>query len=285
MAPGARPVAEEDAMETAKVNGVELEYEVTGRGEPVLFISPVLADGFAPLLGHPELDGGYRLIHYHRRGWVGSAHGDGPATVADHAADARALLEVLGAAPAHVAGHSSGAAVAVQLALDSPRVVHSLILLELSLLSLPAGQAFLAGADPILDQYQRGDHAGAFAGFMTAVSGLDWPECRALLEERAPGTVEQSIADAHTFFGVELPSLAGWALDPADATGIGQPVLSVRGNGTLPLWVEVAAFLRRHLPDVDECVVDGAGHLLHLQRPDPVARGIRRFLDRHPMAS
>jgi len=272
-------------MEIAKVNGVELEYEVTGRGEPVLFISSVLADGFAPLLHHPELNARYRMMHYHRRGWAGSTHGDGLTTIADHAADAAALLEFLGVTCAHVAGHSSGAAVAVQLALDSPRAVHSLILLELSLLSLPEGQAFLADAGPILERYESGDHADAFAAFMTAVSGLEWPACRALLEERVPGVVDQSIADAHTFFGVELPSLARWALDPADAAGIRQPVLSVRGTGTLPLWVEVAAFLRRCLPHVDECVVDGAGHLLHIQRPEPVARGVQRFLERQPMAS
>ena len=38
-------------MDSAKVNGVELEYEVVGSGEPVLLISPVLADGLpaAPL--------------------------------------------------------------------------------------------------------------------------------------------------------------------------------------------------------------------------------------------
>ena len=43
-------------METATVNGVELEYEVTGSGEPVLLISPVLADGFLPLVSEPSLD-------------------------------------------------------------------------------------------------------------------------------------------------------------------------------------------------------------------------------------
>ena len=36
-------------MKTAEVNDVELEYEVTGSGEPVLLISPVLADGFVPV--------------------------------------------------------------------------------------------------------------------------------------------------------------------------------------------------------------------------------------------
>ena len=31
-------------MEIAEVNGVELEYEVVGAGEPVLLISPILPD-------------------------------------------------------------------------------------------------------------------------------------------------------------------------------------------------------------------------------------------------
>lgn len=35
-------------MERAHVNGVVLEYEVTGSGEPVLLISPVVTDGFVP---------------------------------------------------------------------------------------------------------------------------------------------------------------------------------------------------------------------------------------------
>ena len=61
-------------MESAKVNGVELEYEVVGSGEPVLLISPVLADGFLPLLSEPTLADCYQLIRYHKRGWVGSTH-------------------------------------------------------------------------------------------------------------------------------------------------------------------------------------------------------------------
>ena len=61
-------------MENAKVNGVELEYEVVGSGEPVLLISPVLADGFLPLVSEPALADRYQLIRYHKRGWVGSTH-------------------------------------------------------------------------------------------------------------------------------------------------------------------------------------------------------------------
>src|SRR3954467_10485727 len=95
---------EEDPMRSVTVNGVELEYEMVGSGEPVLLISPVLADGFLPLLSDPALDR-YQLIRYHKRGWVGSSPTPTPVSVADHAADAAALLAHLGLPCAHIAGH------------------------------------------------------------------------------------------------------------------------------------------------------------------------------------
>jgi pimeloyl-ACP methyl ester carboxylesterase len=100
---------------------VELDYEVTGTGDPVLLISPVLADGFLPLLAEPALAERYQLIRYHKRGWVDSTHTPPPVSIAIHAADAAALLNHLGVPRAHIAGHSTGAVVAVQLALDHPR--------------------------------------------------------------------------------------------------------------------------------------------------------------------
>src|SRR5919112_2369568 len=98
-------------MQSVNVNGAQLEYEVIGSGEPVLLISPVLADGFAPLTAEPALADRYQLIRYHKRGWCGSTHPTAPAGVADHSADAVALLDHLGVRHAHVVGHSSGAAV------------------------------------------------------------------------------------------------------------------------------------------------------------------------------
>src|SRR4051812_26613145 len=141
-------------MQSVNVNGVELEYETTGAGEPVLLISPVIADGFLPLVAEPALADRYRLIRYHKRGWVGSTHTPPPVSIADHAADAAALLDQLGLRRAHVAGHSSGAAVAAQLALDHPETVHTLMLLELSLFSVPRGDAFLTQAHPVLEAYE-----------------------------------------------------------------------------------------------------------------------------------
>jgi pimeloyl-ACP methyl ester carboxylesterase len=271
-------------METAKVNGVELEYEVVGSGEPVLLISPVLADGFLPLLSEPALADHYQLIRYHKRGWVGSTHTPQPVSIADHAADAAALLHHLGLSCGHIAGHSSGAAVAAQLALDEPHTVHTLILLELSLLSVPGGEAFFQQAGPAFAAYGNGDHEGALAIFMSAVSGVDWETCRAELDARLPGSVAQAIKDADTFFGVELPALTQWQFGPEHAASIHCPVLSVLGSDTQPLWVDVADFLRTSLPHVEDCTIDDVGHLLHIQRPEPVARAMADFLASNSMA-
>lgn len=106
-----------------------------------------------------------------------------------------------------------------------------------------------------------------------------------MLEDRIPGAVAQAVKDAHTLFGVELPATATWAFGPERAAAIGCPVLSVRGTDTLPLFMEVAAFLRSSLPDAEECVIDGVGHLLHIQSAEPVARAMSDFLRNHATAS
>jgi pimeloyl-ACP methyl ester carboxylesterase len=270
-------------MDRAKVNGVELEYEVRGAGEPVLLIDMLIADCFVPLLPEPALANRYQLIRYHKRGWVGSTHTPPPVSIGEHAADAAALLEHLGVRRAHIAGHSTGASIGAQLALDHPEKVHTLTLLEPTLVSLPLGDAFLKAAGPVFEAYGSGDHSGALAMFVAAASGLDWEGCRALLEERIPGVVTQSIKDADTFFGVELPALTEWTFGPEQAAAIRRPVLSVIGAETQPLWVEIAEFLRSSLPQIEELTVEGVGHLLHIQRPEPVARGMAEFLGRYSM--
>jgi pimeloyl-ACP methyl ester carboxylesterase len=270
-------------MESATVNSVELEYEVVGAGEPVLLISPVLADGFLPLLSEPVLADGRQLIRYHKRGWVGSTHTAGAVSVADHAADAAALLDHLGTRRAHVAGHSSGAAVAAQMALDHADAVHSLVLLEVSLLSVPSGAAFLQQAGPAFEAYGNGDCERAVALFLSFVSGLPWAACRTTIEHGTPGAVAQAVKDADTFFGVELPALTQWEFGAEQAARLSQPVLSVLGAKTEPLWIEVDQFLRASLPHVETCTVPGVGHLLHGQRPKPVAQAMADFFAQHPL--
>ena len=270
-------------MNRATVNGVELEYEIKGTGEPLLLISPVLTDGFLPLMSERSLTDRHRVIRYHKRGWSGSTRTAGPVSVADHVADAAALLAHLDIPRAHIAGHSTGGAVALQMALDRPQIVQSLILLEPTILSVPGAKAFFEKAGPAFEAYAAGDDEKALAIFMSAASGLEWNTCRALVDERIPGAMASARKDADTFFAIELQAMTQWAFDAKSGAAISQPTLSVLGADTQPLWHEIAELLRSSIPRCEELRVEGVGHLLHIQRAEPVARGIAEFLERHTM--
>jgi pimeloyl-ACP methyl ester carboxylesterase len=273
------------AMDRAKLDGVELEYQAVGSGEPVLLIPPgPLADGFLPFLTQEALADRYRLIQYHRRGQVGSSRATPPVSYAEQAADAFGLLSHLGVSRAHLVGHSTGANVALQLALDRPEVVQTLALLEPWLTASPSASAFFEQAGPPMEAYGSGEKEAAMGGLLSLASGLEWETSRAAIDDYVPGSVAQAIEDADTFCGVDLPALNAWEFGSEDAAAVSQPVLSVLGADSAQLFVDGAALLRSWLPNVEDLTVEGVGHLLQIQRPAPVARGIAEFLGRHPIA-
>jgi pimeloyl-ACP methyl ester carboxylesterase len=271
-------------MDQATVNGVELEYEAMGSGEPVILIGTgPIADSFLPLFSEKALAERYRLIRYHQRGQVGSTHTLGPVSFAEHAADAAALLGHLGVSRAHVAGHSTGAIIALQLATDRPDIVHTLALLEPPLTGAPSAGAFFEKAGPALAAYGSGDREEAMVDFLSVVGSLDRETCQTLVEKHVPGGVAQAMKDADTFFGSYLPALNAWQFKPKQAAAISQPVLSVLGTETERWFVDGHELLHSWFPQVEDCTIEGVAHLLHMQRPEPVARGVAEFFASHPM--
>src|SRR6266480_1876771 len=148
-------------MNRAEVDGMTLEYEESGSGDPVVFIHGAhMGETYRPLMGEPALKN-YRLIGYHRRGYAGSSKPAGAMSISTHAADCLALLRKLDAVPAHVVGHSSGAIIGIQLALDAPDAVRSLTLLEPALLDVPSGGALIEMLGASVPLYESGDRTGA----------------------------------------------------------------------------------------------------------------------------
>lgn len=272
-------------MDRARLDGVELEYQVLGAGEAVLLIPPgPLADGFLPFLAEEALTDRYHLIQYHRRGQAGSSRATPPVSYAEQAADAAGLLSHLGVSRAHVVGHSTGANVALQLALDRPELVQTLALLEPWLPAAPSASALFEQAGPALEAYGSGEKETAMAGLLSLASGLEWETCREVIDDYVPGSVAQAITDADTFCGVDLPAFSAWEFGPEDAAAVPQPVLSVLGTKSGRFFVEGAALLHSWLPQIEDLIVEDAGHLLQIERPEPVARGIDGFFGRHPYA-
>jgi pimeloyl-ACP methyl ester carboxylesterase len=271
-------------IQRAHCDGIELEYVAQGAGEPVVCIhGALIADAFAPLLAEPVLATRYRLIHYRRRGYAGSTHAPGPTSIPQQAADCRALLRELDVERAHVAGHSLGGVIALQLALDAPEVVHSLVLFEPAMLDVPSGALLAAALEPPIQSYQAGRKEEAVDGFLRVAIGRDY---RPWLEQVIPGGYAQAVGDADTFLGAELPALGEWRLTREDARRIGQPVLSVLGSESAKDWAafpEVHARLQEWLPHAEPFVLPGANHALEYMNPRGAAEALAAFFTRHPI--
>ena len=200
-----------------------------------------------------------------------------------------------------LAGWSYGGHVALAFALEYPRRVRTLTVIEPNTVWIlremgydPEAVASLALLEPVLlavpsppqvpqalERYRAGDRAGAVDLFLQGTCG---PGYRAPLGQAVPGAVDQAVADAATFFEQELPALRQWAFGPADARRLGAPVLAVVGERSGPIHRQRWDLLRAWVPQAEPFVLPGAGHLLHLQQPRDMADALAGFFARHPLA-
>ncbi len=265
-------------MERASVNGVELEYELKGSGEPVLLIhGSHIGRSFLPLLAQPSLTEKYTLIRYHRRGFLDSAPARGPVSIKDQAADARALLEHLHLSRAHIVGHSFGGAIALQLALDAPTHVHSLGLLEAPLTTVPRWKAVRELNVATAERYRQGDWEAAADPFLGS------PAERAALARSVPGGLEQALRDLDTYFSVEAPAHEAWHFTDEEGKHITQPVLFMLGGESQEFYVQCHDQVQQWMPQTETVVLHGATHLLHMQQPAGAAALLLEFFARHPL--
>jgi pimeloyl-ACP methyl ester carboxylesterase len=113
----------------ATLNGIRMHYETYGAGDPVLLISGLGGPAVGWLFQVRDLSPRHHVITFDNRG-VGET--DTPHdlvySTGDLAEDARALLDHLGVARAHVVGASMGGTVAMELAIRHPARVRSLTL-------------------------------------------------------------------------------------------------------------------------------------------------------------
>jgi pimeloyl-ACP methyl ester carboxylesterase len=270
------------AMQRATVDGIELEYELRGVGEPVVLIHwGICAAWGEPLMD--ELADRYGVLRYHRAGFAGSERVEGPLSMADHAAHCALLMRRLGIERAHVAGHSSSALIALQLALDFPDTVQTLALMEPARPVPPTEEqqefvrVFVA---PAVQRYRAGDRAGAVDTFARGVFG---PGYRGPLQAGLPGCFEQAVADADAFFGQELPGLQAWSFTEADAARVTQPALMIRGEHTAATFPERLDLLASWLPRAEPFELPNATHLLHVENPRGMAEALASFYARHPL--
>jgi len=182
------------------VNGVTLHTHAAGAGNPLILVHGSLADHTSR---HPvalKLAASFRVLAYDRRGHSRSQRTDGPRSV--HEDDLAALIEVLGLAPAHLAGSSYGASITPGLASRRQDLVRSVIAHEPPLLAVgqrnPALESQMRAVqvllDGVADQLRTGDTRAGAARFIEEIT------LRPGTWEQLPAQLRQTMVDnAPTF--------------------------------------------------------------------------------------
>lgn len=280
-------------MQRAKLSGIELEYDVQGSGEPVILLhGGLLADENTPLMSQRALTDCYRVINYHRRGFAGSEHPSGKATIEDQAVDCHSLLQHLGVARAHVVGHSLGGVIAIQLAYAYPASVHTLALMEPALMGSIAKaqqsadaqtsqQKFLEGMAKVNEIYATGDKRGALQAFLQTRAGEAFRDVLDFLLKT--GEFETAVRDADTFLQIEMPASYRWEFSPQKASQLKVPVLSILGAHSPVRAQKVEEFLISWIPHTEKLVLPGAEHALPLMDPPGIAAALATWFAKYPM--
>jgi pimeloyl-ACP methyl ester carboxylesterase len=262
-------------MHRARVGDIELEYELSGTGDPVVLIhAGVCAEFFRPL----DLTSTHTVLRYHRCGYAGSDGRQGAVSLADHAADCHGLMQALGIESAHVVGHSSSACIALQLALDAPDAVRSLVLADPARPAAPTPvhlEMVRTVVQPALERYGSGEKAEAIDLWMRGVCGDGYREP---LERVLPGAVEQAVTDADTFFGQELPAVIQWSFGAEEAARVSHPALAVVGERSIAVFHERRDLLLEWLPRAKPFELPGATHLLQVENPAGMADALTAFM-------
>ena len=111
-------------------NDIDLYYEITGQGDPLVLIHGLGSSTQDWAFQVEEFSKHYRVITFDVRGHGQSDKPPGPYGVELFARDTAGLIGALEAAPAHVIGISMGGMIAFQLAVDRPDLVKSLVIVN-----------------------------------------------------------------------------------------------------------------------------------------------------------
>jgi pimeloyl-ACP methyl ester carboxylesterase len=262
-------------MEVVRANGLEIAYRRIGEGPPLVFVHGAAEDGrvWQPQLA--ALADEFTIVAWDEPGAGRSSDLPADFSLADYASCLAAVIEEVGLGPAHVAGFSWGSTVVQELYRHHPRLVATLILIGAYAGwkgSLPADEvsARVAGAHEMLaapaEEFDP-TLPGLFAGEPPA-------EFVALLEQVAADVRPESLK-TQLFLMAEA--------DQRDLLPrIAVPTLLIWGEQDARSPLTVARQFEQAIPDTELVVIDGAGHVSNLEKPEPVNQAVREFCRAHP---
>lgn len=257
-------------MPTISVNNITMHYVEAGQGSPLLLLHGLGGSHEMWLSIVPELAKSHHVVAPDHRGHGQSDKPRGAYTILLFCADVLALIDSLRVERAHLVGLSMGGAIAMRLALEHPERVHSLGLVDTwgfphpefvgmlrQRLETLASGGFEAYADLAIPQaYSKAFIAAnreALADYRARVTKLDPDSLRSALDACMTHDMHGRLGEIRTRTLV---------------------IVGSEDRLTPPYHAE---YLARVIPGARLCVIQGSGHIPHLERPQEFLKILGEF--------
>ncbi len=255
-------------MTRARINGIDIDYEVGGQGPPLLLSHGYSATGHMWAPQRPALEPRVRLVTWDMRGHGGT---DSPADPAAYSQartveDMRGLLDHLGVPRAVIGGLSLGGTMSLAFHLRYPQMVRALVICD----SGPGYRNDAARA-------QWNERAQARARDLEA-RGLAVLEggSREMREAMARHRSAQGLARAAR----GMLAQEGSALIDS-LPSIRVPTLVIVGDRDTP-FLAPCEYMAKKIPGARLVTIPDAGHASNIDQPAAFNRALLEFLDGLP---
>jgi pimeloyl-ACP methyl ester carboxylesterase len=252
----------------APIHGLDMYYETHGNGWPLVMLHGNLSTievDFGAVI--PPLAKNHHVIGVEQQAHGHTADINRPLSTRTWTNDTAALLEYLGVRDADILGYSSGAAVALQLAIEHPELVRKLVLLSPAYRADGMHPGILDGIQELKPEHLAGTpFEQSYA--RSAPRPADWPQLIEKIREMDKEMVE-------------------WPAETISA--IGKPVMLVIGDSDIIRPEHAVEMFRllgggvagdvAGLPRSRLAVMPGSTHITLVQRGEWLAPMIDEFLE------
>ena len=258
---------------------IDIYYETSGAGWPLLFISGLSGGSWSWYEQVPFFADHFLTIAYDNRGAGRSSMPPGPYTMKQLAEDARGLLDHLGIAECFVLGLSMGGMIAQELALLAPTRIRTMVLG----CTHCGGTTRIPPSPEVLQTFMNNDGLSDEQIVDKNLPFFFSEECRRERPEVVASyrkvQLETPLQPVHAFHA-QLAAIAGFSCCERLAQ-IELPTLIVSGTADVLVPLENARILAKLIPNSELIEIAGAGHALHAECRDRLNRESLAFFKRN----
>lgn len=262
-------------MPNVVLNGVDLYYEIHGKGKPLLLVAGLASDSQSWLPIMDELSWHYRVIIFDNRGVGRTKPLEAETSIPLMADDCIGLIKHLGLSSVNLLGHSMGGFVALDCAIRYPEYVSKLILVGTNALNPERNNVLFYDWVTYLESGMKPELW--FRNLFYWIFSKHFFEDREALNNTVQLAIAYPYQQTITAFKNQVRAIRAFNC-VENLPEICSKTIVICGEEDLLFPPEESTGLLQAIPGVFSSIINHAGHAIHMEKPREFINVVQVFL-------